>query len=272
MVIRGDGRPMVMGVLNVTPDSFYDGGRFFGLQAAVARGLEMVAEGADIIDVGGESSRPGATPVDEDEELRRVVPTVEAMAEHVPVSVDTVKPAVAAAAIDAGATLLNDISGRLWEVAATRGAGWVAMHMQGTPADMQRDPSYRDVVAEVHHFVLEHARRAAEAGVSEVWVDPGIGFGKTRAHNLALLAHLGQLCEAATAEGFGTLVGASRKSFLAAPRPSAAGREGPQDRLEGSLATAVWSMLAGAAMVRVHDVGATVQAAELVGPRSVVGG
>jgi dihydropteroate synthase len=255
-----------MGVLNVTPDSFYDGGRFLRQEAAIARGREMAAEGADIVDVGGESSRPGASPVDEAEELRRVIPIVEALAGEVRVSVDTVKPAVAAAAVAAGASLVNDISGRLWEVAAAGGAGWVAMHMQGSPRDMQRRPRYGDVVAEVHGFVLDRARTAAAAGVAEIWVDPGIGFGKTVAHNLALLARVGELSGAAREEGFGTLVGTSRKSFLGTLGPEAAGRLGPEDRLEGSLATAVWSMVHGAAMVRVHDVGATVQAAALIAP------
>ena len=256
-----------MGVLNVTPDSFYDGGRFLQLDAAIARGREMVAEGADLVDVGGESSRPGATPVDEAEELRRVIPIVEALAGEVRVSVDTVKPAVASAALAAGATVVNDISGRLWEVAAAGGAGWVAMHMQGSPRDMQVRPRYEDVVAEVHGFVLDRARTAAAAGVGEIWVDPGIGFGKTRAHNLALLARVGELSEAAAAEGFGTLVGTSRKGFLGTFGPSPEAPLGPEDRLEGSLATAVWSMVHGATMVRVHDVRATVQAALLTGAR-----
>jgi dihydropteroate synthase len=258
-------RPLVMGVLNVTPDSFFDGGRYFEVDAAIARGFEMVAEGADLVDVGGESSRPGAEAVDEAEELRRVIPVIEALARVVRISVDTVKPRVATEAVGAGATLINDISGSLWRVAASTGAGWIAMHMRGTPQDMQNDPTYGDVVAEVHAFVLDRARTAAAAGVAEVWVDPGIGFGKTVDHNVALLAHVDRLSAAAGAEGFGTLVGTSRKSFLGRLGPSAAGVTGPDDRLEGSLATAVWSMACGAGMVRVHDVAATVQAASLVG-------
>lgn len=254
-----------MGVLNVTPDSFSDGGRYLRVADALAHGLELVAEGADLVDVGGESSRPGAVPVEEAEELRRVLPAVEALAPHVRVSVDTVKPAVAEAAVAAGATLINDISGTLYEVAAARGVGWVAMHMQGTPRDMQRHPRYDDVVAEVFGFVLDRARSAARAGVREVWVDPGIGFGKTAEHNLTLLAHLAELVAAAAAEGFGVLVGASRKSFL--------GRFGARDdelaavgdRLEASLAVATWAMARGATMVRAHDVAPTVQAACLVG-------
>jgi dihydropteroate synthase len=260
-------RPLVMGVLNVTPDSFSDGGRYLDPDRALERGLEMVAEGADLVDVGGESSRPGAEPVSEAEERRRVVPVIDALAPHVRVSVDTVKPAVAEAAVAAGATLVNDISASLWPVAASNGVGWVAMHMRGTPTTMQDDPRYDDVVTEVRSFVLDRARRASEAGVGEVWVDPGIGFGKTVDQNLALLRHLSELA----AEGFPVLVGTSRKSFLGRLAPRADGRPSPpEDRLAGSLATATWAMLAGATMVRVHDVAATVQAATLVGPTRLV--
>jgi dihydropteroate synthase len=259
-------RPLVMGVLNVTPDSFSDGGRYLDPDRAIERGLEMVAEGADVVDVGGESSRPGATPVAEDEERRRVVPVIDALAAHVRVSVDTVKPAVAEAALAAGASLVNDISATLWPVAAASGAGWVAMHMAGTPATMQDDPRYDDVVADVGSFVLARAREAADAGVDEVWVDPGIGFGKTAEQNLSLLQHLPEL----VAEGFPVMVGTSRKTFLGRLAPGPDGRPAPvEDRLAGSIATATWAMLCGAAMVRVHDVAATVQAATLVGQTGV---
>jgi dihydropteroate synthase len=252
-----------MGVLNVTPDSFSDGGRYFDLERALARGLEMIAEGADVIDVGGESSRPGARPVPEAEELRRVVPVIEALARHVRVSVDTTKPAVAEAALSAGATLLNDISASLWPVAASCGAGWVAMHMRGTPGTMQDDPRYDDVVGEVHGFLIERARQAVEAGVREVWVDPGIGFGKTARHNLTLLHHLPVLA----ASGFPVLVGTSRKGFLGLLAGGPGEERAPvAQRLPGSIATATWAMLAGAAMVRVHDVAAAFQSAILVGP------
>jgi dihydropteroate synthase len=255
-------RPLVMGVLNVTPDSFSDGGRYLDPDRAVARGLEMVAEGADIVDVGGESSRPGAEPVPDAEERRRVVPVISALAPHVRVSVDTVKPAVAEAAVEAGATLLNDISASLWPVAASAGVGWVAMHMLGTPRTMQDDPRYGDVAAEVHRFVVDRAGEAADAGVDEVWVDPGIGFGKTVEQNLSLLHHLSELVDA----GFPVLVGTSRKSFLGRLAPMSDGRPAVVgDRLAGSLSTATWAMVAGAAMVRVHDVAATVAAAVLVG-------
>jgi dihydropteroate synthase len=246
-----------MGVLNVTPDSFSDGGRHFEHDAAVARGLELVAAGADIVDVGGESTRPGAAPVGADEECRRVLAVIAALAPHVRVSVDTRKAAVAEAAVGAGATLINDVSASLWPVAAERGVGWVAVHMQGTPETMQRGPRYDDVVAEVAGALAERAATARAAGVGEVWIDPGIGFGKTSAHNLALLRHLHRLA----AIGEPVLVGTSRKGFLG----QLLGGAPVDDRLEGSLATAVWAMTQGAAMVRVHDVAPVVQAARLVG-------
>src|SRR5437773_7901039 len=170
-------RALVMGVLNVTPDSFADGGRWFATDAAIARGLELASEGADIVDVGGESTRPGAEAVDEAEERRRVLPVVEALADTVRVSIDTRKPAVAEAAVAAGATLVNDVSASLYEVAAAAGIGWVAMHMQGEPRTMQQAPHYGDVVEEVRGFLVDRAARALDAGVAEVWIDPGIGFG-----------------------------------------------------------------------------------------------
>ena len=257
-------RPLVMGVLNVTPDSFSDGGRYVDYEKALDRGLEMAAEGADIVDVGGESSRPGATPVPEAEELRRVLPVVAALAPHVRVSIDTTKPAVAREALQAGATVLNDISASMWQLAADAGVGWVAMHMQGTPRTMQVAPRYRDVVAEVCSFLAERARRAQDAGVPELWIDPGIGFGKTTTDNLSLLAHLGELCSM----GWPVLVGTSRKRFLGEITPGAGGALAPVgERLEASLATAAWAMTCGVSMVRVHDVDATVQAAALVGCR-----
>ncbi|HVM65735.1 MAG TPA: dihydropteroate synthase [Acidimicrobiales bacterium] len=250
-------RCLVMGVVNVTPDSFSDGGRFFEPGAAVAHGLALVTAGADLLDVGGESTRPGATPVDPDEECRRVLPVIAALAPHARVSVDTRHAEVAEAAVDAGATLINDVSASLWEVAAARGVGWVAVHMQGTPETMQRQPHYDDVVAEVAGILADRAATARAAGVREVWVDPGIGFGKTRAHNLALLRHLRRLA------GLGEplLVGTSRKGFLG----DLTGGAPADDRLEASLATAVWAMTQGAGMVRVHDVAPVVQAARLVG-------
>jgi len=265
----GFGRPLVMGVLNVTPDSFSDGGRYLATEAAVAHGLAMVAEGADIVDVGGESSRPGAEPVPEAVEMERVLPVIEALAPRVRVSIDTVKPAVAAAALGAGASVVNDISSTLWPVAAAGPAGWVSVHMQGFPATMQAAPHYDDVVSEVFGFVLDRAREALAGGVAEVWVDPGIGFGKTAAHNLSLLHHLPQLVVAAAEAGCaGVLIGTSRKRFLgllAAP-PGSDEPLGVDERVEGSLATAALAMVAGASVLRVHDVAVTVQAARLYGP------
>lgn len=252
---------LVMGVLNVTPDSFSDGGHYFDYDAAVARGLEMQAEGAAVVDVGGESSRPGADPVTAVEECRRVLPVVEALAPHGRVSIDTAKASVAEAALAAGATLVNDITASLAEVAAAGGAGWVAMHMQGTPRDMQRKPHYTDVVAEVRHFLVARAERALALGVTEVWIDPGIGFGKWPGHNLSLLRHLQEL----VACGHPVLVGTSRKSFLGFVDPARAEPAPVQDRTEESLATAVWAMSAGVGMVRAHDVAGTVQAAQVVG-------
>jgi dihydropteroate synthase len=242
-----------MGVLNVTPDSFSDGGRWLDPGAAVAHGLQLVDEGADVVDVGGESTRPGAEPVPLDEELRRVVPVVEALAPHTRVSIDTRKAEVAEAAIEAGATLVNDVSATLAPVAARAGVGWVAMHMRGDPRTMQHEPTYDDVVAEVRRFLVE---RASTAGVDEVWIDPGIGFGKTMAHNLSLLAHLDEL----VATGFPVVVGTSRKSFLG----RLTGNAPADDRLEASVATAAWALAQGAAMVRVHDVRPTVAAAQLL--------
>ncbi|MDQ1374462.1 MAG: dihydropteroate synthase [Actinomycetota bacterium] len=249
-------RPLVMGILNVTPDSFSDGGRWFDRKAAGAPRQAVVAEGADVVDVGGESTRPGAEPVAAAEELRRVVPVVEALAPHVRVSVDTAKPAVAEAAIDAGATLVNDVSASLADVAAARGVGWVAMHMRGEPRTMQNDPRYDDVVAEVTAFLVDRAERAAAAGVDEVWIDPGIGFGKTAAHNLSLLRHLRTL----VTTGWPVTVGTSRKGFLG----QLSGDAPADDRLEASVATAVWAADQGATMVRVHDVAATVNAMKVV--------
>jgi dihydropteroate synthase len=255
-------RPLVMGILNVTPDSFSDGGEWFESERAIMRAHEMIAEGADIVDVGGESTRPGAEPVPADEELRRVVPVVEALAGSVRVSVDTTKEAVAEAAVHAGATLINDVSATLWPAAARLGVGWVAMHRKGTAATMQRDPHYDDVAREVAAMLVDRAGRAAAAGVAEVWIDPGIGFGKTVDHNLRLLGSLGDL----VATGYPVMVGTSRKSFLGTLARTADGSPAPVgQRLAASLATATWAMQQGVQMVRVHDVAATVQAAVLVG-------
>ncbi len=254
-----------MGVLNVTPDSFFDGGRYLEHDRAIERGRAMFADGADLVDVGGESTRPGATPVGEAEELRRVLPVIEALAPLGPISVDTTKPAVARAAVAAGAVLLNDVSGSPWPVAAECGVGWVAMHRQGTPADMQRDPRYDDVVAEVHAHLAGLLAAARSAGVAEVWLDPGIGFGKTVAHNLALLAHVRELVALAQDGGAGVLVGTSNKGFLGVVAAGGGEPLGPSDRAEATLASNTWAMAQGVDMVRVHDVVAALQAARLVG-------
>lgn len=283
----------VMGILNVTPDSFSDGGRHYRHEDAVARGLEMVAEGATVIDVGGESTRPGAAPVDPTVEQDRILPVIErlaaelrvsgALGSRVRISVDTRNATTAAAAVAAGADLLNDVSAALAPVAAELGVGWVAMHMLGDPRTMQDAPSYDDVVAEVTEFLVTRAREAVRAGVSEVWIDPGIGFGKTTGHNLELLARLDEL----VATGFPVLIGTSRKRFLGelTARSDRAGRTSGRltgasgspavaseplelapttDRLEASVATAVWALAKGARMVRVHDVGATCEAVAVV--------
>jgi dihydropteroate synthase len=252
-----------MGILNVTPDSFSDGGRYVDPDAAIAHGRRLVAEGAAIVDVGGESTRPGAAPVSVDEELRRVVPVVEALAPTIRVSIDTTKEEVARAAVAAGADLINDVSASLDPVAAELRVGWVAMHRRGTPATMQHDPVYDDVVGEVRAFLVGRAERAAGLGVEEVWIDPGIGFGKTPAHNLGLLAHLDSLAST----GWPVVVGTSRKTFLGGLHAATDGLDRPvgaDDRLEGSIATATWAMMQGARMVRVHDVLETVQAARVV--------
>ena len=272
MMAKVASRPLVMGILNVTPDSFSDGGRFLTPGAAVVRGEQMAAEGADVVDVGGESTRPGALPVDEAEELRRVLPVVEQLAGKVRVSIDTMKPAVARAAVAAGATLVNDVRGELWSLAAELGAGWVSMHSRGTPRTMQSLTDYEDVVGEVRASVLEAAARARDAGVGEVWVDPGIGFAKTAEQNVALLAALPELVVAASAAGAGVLVGTSRKGFLGrygAPSPDRP--LGAEDRLEASIAMAVWAMASGVGMVRVHDVADTIRAATLMGPGTGAG-
>lgn len=252
-----------MGIVNVTPDSFSDGGRFLDPDAAIAHGLELLAEGASVLDVGGESTRPGATFVPADEELRRVLPVVEALAGHGRVSIDTRKPEVARAAVAAGATLINDITAELWPVAADLGVGWVAMHMRGEPGTMQESPRYDDVVAEVCAFLDERASMAHAAGVQEVWVDPGIGFGKSAEHNIELLARLDRVVRL----GWPVLIGTSRKTTLGRLLAASDGVEEPvppDDRLAGSIATEVWAMHLGAGMVRAHDVRAAVQAAKVV--------
>jgi dihydropteroate synthase len=256
-------RIIVMGVINVTPDSFSDGGQFHDTDKAIARGLEMVAEGVDIIDIGGESSRPGSEPVEADEELRRVLPVVRALAAQVavPLSVDTRRSAVAEAVLDAGATIVNDISAlhsddNLASVIARFNAGLILMHMRGTPATMQEDTHYDDLLGEVRSYLAAAAAQAEAAGVDpeKIMVDPGIGFGKSIDGNLELLRRLDFLADL----GKPILVGASRKSFVGKLTGAAIDQRSP-----GSLAAAVTAVINGAAAVRVHDVAATRQAVDL---------
>lgn len=259
----GPGRPLILGILNVTPDSFTDGGLYLDVDAAVAHGKRMLDEGADIIDVGGESTRPGAEPLAAGVEIERVVPVIEALRPACRVGIDTRHADVARAAVAAGATLINDVSASLWPVAAELGVGWIAMHMQGEPATMQRNPTYDDVVSDVRDFLVEKAQQAAEAGVGEIWIDPGFGFGKTLGHNLDLLSNIDSI----VATGWPVVVGTSRKSMLGqliAGSDGADQQAPPEDRLVGSVATATYAMLHGVAMIRVHDVKAAKQAATVV--------
>ncbi len=253
--------PAVMGVVNATPDSFYPASRTAAVDEAIERGRTHLAHGADLLDVGGESSRPGAEPVGEAEEARRVLPVIERLAALAPVSVDTTKARVARDALAAGARIVNDVSGTLYGVAGARGAGYVAMHRRGDARTMQVDPRYDDVVAEVLAHLDDLAGRARAAGVGELWLDPGIGFGKTTAHNLALLAHLDDLVALAERHGAGVLVGTSRKRFLGELGPAPLGVD---ERLEGSIATEAWCLVHGAAVIRVHDVAAAVMVRELL--------
>jgi dihydropteroate synthase len=252
----------VMGVVNVTPDSFSDGGRFFDADAALAHARRLLAEGADMLDVGGESTRPGAAPVSVEDEIARVVPLVRALRAETaaPISVDTMKPQVARAAVAAGASLWNDVTALRHApdslaVAAELGCEVVLMHMQGEPQTMQAEPRYDDVVGEVTAFLAARAEAALAAGVARerIWLDPGIGFGKDMlSHNLPLIAGLDRI----VALGFPVLLGVSRKRFIGALDQDAA----PDQRLGGSIAAALAGVVAGAAAVRVHDVRETVQA------------
>jgi dihydropteroate synthase len=250
-----------MGIVNVTPDSFYPAARTQARDAAIARGAALFEMGCDIVDVGGESTRPGALDVDVEEELERVVSVVEALSPLGPVSIDTRKAPVALAAMAAGASVLNDVSGSLVEVAAELGVGYVAMHARGTPRTMQIDPHYDDVLAEVLDALEALARRARAAGVGQLWLDPGIGFAKTLEHNLTLVAHVGEIVELAHRYGAGVLIGTSRKGFVGSLGPEPLDVD---ERLEGSLATEAWALLSGAAMIRVHDVPAALQLRDLV--------
>ncbi|ODT98235.1 MAG: dihydropteroate synthase [Planctomycetes bacterium SCN 63-9] len=262
-ILEGRGErpvPKVMGIVNITPDSFSDGGRNFADDAGVSHGLDLIAEGADLLDVGGESSRPGAEPVPLDEELRRVIPTIRGLRERSPVtiSIDTTKAEIARRAIEAGATIINDISALLGDplmgrVAVESGAGVVLMHMQGTPQTMQIDPSYGDVVAEVYDFLAGRVEAAEALGIprSRIAIDPGIGFGKTFEHNLELMRNVPRF----VGLGCAVLVGISRKGFL----KQITGRS-MAERTMTSVVSSLAACEMGADVIRVHDVGAMVDA------------
>lgn len=256
-------RTHVMGIVNVTPDSFSDGGKFSNRDAAVAHALALIDEGADILDIGGESTRPGSTPVSLDEELQRVIPVIEALSRlcSVPISIDTYKPEVMRAAIASGADIVNDVralqeEGAL-DVIANSNVGVCLMHMQGSPQTMQMNPSYIDVVEEVKQFLNERLQALIGRGVvgERILLDPGFGFGKTTAHNISLIQHMDEFAQM----GFPLLVGLSRKSVLG---KIAGGNE--QQRLHAGLAASVISAMKGASIVRVHDVRATVDALKVV--------
>jgi dihydropteroate synthase len=257
--------PCVMGILNVTPDSFSDGGRHLAVDAALGRAVEMVEEGASIIDIGGESTRPGAQAVSDEEQCRRVLPVLEVLRQqlpaHVVLSIDTRSCTVAAAALSAGAQLINDVSGgrdpRLLQLAARESAALVLMHMQGEPESMQMAPTYQDVVAEVLAGLLAATRAAEAAGVARdsILIDPGIGFGKTREHNLRLLAGLPQF----VATGYPVLLGTSRKRFMGA----ICRETSPTDLMGATCATTALGVAAGVKVFRVHDVRPNRQAAEV---------
>ena len=245
---------ILMGVLNVTPDSFSDGGKFFQTDKAIKHGLQMAADGAAIIDVGGESTRPSSAPISAEQQLKRVVPVIKALREKidVPISIDTRNFEVAKAALEAGAAMINDITAlndeRMAVLAAEYEVPVVLMHMQGTPATMQIEPKYDDVVGEVLQFLLGRAKRAQQFGISKerIFIDPGIGFGKTLEHNLELLRNIDKF----VATSYRVLVGTSRKSFIG----KITGKEKPADRIFGTAASVALCAAAGVSIVRVHDV------------------
>lgn len=258
-------RTLIMGILNVTPDSFSDGGQFVSLDAALAHAEQMISEGADIIDVGGESTRPGSAPVSAEEEIARVIPVIEALASRLPISVDTTKSEVARVALDAGAAIINDISALRFDfyvadAVARAGAGLVLMHSRGTPATMHRLPPVADIMHEVTHSLRASIHMAERRGVGResIVIDPGIGFGKSQEQNLELLAKLDQLI--AAFPDYPLLVGTSRKSFIGRILADESGTPAPaEDRLHGTMATITTAVLHGAHIVRVHDVKAAVE-------------
>lgn len=256
-----------MGILNVTPDSFSDGGRYFNVDAAVAHGVEMWEQGADLIDVGGESTRPGAEAVSASEELKRVVPVIRALRrEGIPVSIDSYKPEVAREAVAAGASVVNDVTGlrdpEMIDVLRDNDASVCIMHMQGNPQTMQERPRYRNVVVDVREYLVHAAMLAEDKGVARdrVWIDPGIGFGKTLSHNLTLLAHLDEFVRT----GYPVLVGVSRKSFIGKVLGTESEPVPVEHRREGTLAVESYAITQGVRIVRSHDVAASVRAADML--------
>lgn len=255
---------VVMGIINVTPDSFYNGGRFYDTERAVERAFELVEEGAGIIDIGGESTRPGAIPVEEKEELRRVLPVIERIAGkiNVPISIDTIKPGVAKQAVSAGASIINDIAGNrtestMWEIVAETGVGYIVNHIQGTPQTMQLKPTYSDVVREINEFFDDRLKRLKLLGVEEnrIVLDPGIGFGKTVEHNLTILKNIIQFKK----WGRPIMIGASRKSFIGKILDADV-----ESRLAGSLACAAWCAINGVNIIRTHDVRETAHVIKMI--------
>ncbi len=255
---------LIMGVLNVTPDSFSDGGRFFEPDKAIEQGLKMAVDGAAIIDVGGESTRPGSTPVSPKQQIKRVVPVIKALAKKidVPISIDTYSYEVAEAALDAGAAMINDITAlsdeRMGRLAAEQNVPVVLMHIQGTPRTMQIEPKYNDVVSEVRQFLLDRAKRAEQLGIPKerIFIDPGIGFGKTLEHNLLILRSIRKFVET----DYRVLIGTSRKSFIS----KLTGKEKPAERIFGTAATVALCVTAGVSIVRVHDVAEIVDVIKVV--------
>lgn len=260
-------RPAIMGILNVTPDSFSDGGMFFDHELAIAHAHKMMADGADLIDVGGESTRPGSRPVSADEELKRVAPIVEHLAaQGIPVSIDTSKPVVAQACLERGAQVVNDVTGlrdpAMIEVCAGSNCSVCIMHMQGVPRNMQAHPVYGDVVRDVREYLVHAATVAEGEGIARerIWIDPGIGFGKTVEHNLEIIRRLEELA----ATRYPVLIGVSRKSFVGKILGSESNPAPPEERLEGSLVMQAIAQMKGARILRVHDVGPAIRTAVTV--------
>jgi dihydropteroate synthase len=255
---------LVMGILNITPDSFSDGGKFLDTQTAIERGLQMASQGAAIIDVGAESTRPGAQPVSAAEQIQRAVPVIKQLTKQItiPISIDTYNIDVAKAALDEGASIINDITAladdRMAELAAKTGVPVILMHMKGTPQTMQKEPVYSDVVREVKQFLLDRAVKAEHFGIikEKIFIDPGIGFGKTADHNIVLLKHINEF----VATGYRVLLGTSRKRFIG----SITGKDTPADRIFGTAATVALAAESGVSIVRVHDVGPMVDVIKVV--------